>query len=161
MPMTQDRMLRLLEAGEAYEQQYKSLFNAIKYIAQNCHDPETKTRILLQLEIAKDFVYPATTIIMRERLWYQMTSKDNERRKHKMRANRAHDRGTGTLTTVARNIPEYPSMEEMKRIESETNSDLVDFNAAPMPDEGEEITDPLGLVALEEIRKANREKDQK
>lgn len=175
MPITQDRILRLLEAAEEYERKYRMLYNTVKHYCNTpMSDTELSRTLLLQLEIAKDYAFPAIKIISEERLMYNMSYKGNARRKEGMKLYRnklaTQNEHSQRPRPLSRVIPTYPTLAETKS-ELEgliDNSDLIDTVAnltgaaeeADQPDQGEPLHPDL-VRHNEEQERRKREENKK
>lgn len=107
MPISQDRVLKLLEAGEAYREYFFNLHKAMRLICVRSNEFDTATQIAdemrLQLDMAVLRHRDADIVLTEERSNYKHTHAVNTAKRERLRKEREADRLAGVLRTKPRN----------------------------------------------------------
>lgn len=161
MPITQDRVLRLLEAAEAYEKTYTEFRNAMRALATKAPETDLAKAILRQIDLYEETILMATIIIHEERVMYKMTYKENNYRRNLTERKRARGIYQTTVTVTGdpetvltkRRLPtKYTSLSDAKMINNLREGTTKDEDFI-------KNMDPDALRVLEELQKAHREQD--
>jgi len=136
MPITQERMLALVEAGEAHERAWQQLRNALGVIRERVGAGQLDASEALGAvaRYVESFTPASThsTCIALERAHFERTHKRNARAKQKMQAKRLEYAGF-------ENQPRYPEFERQPSESSERLADEILASAEDMAGEFEVV----------------------
>lgn len=187
MPITQDRVKRLLDAGLAREHDFTSLHNAISYIyikATKGEYPDLDSllrELLVELHMTKSLLRPDATLALEENK-YHYTHAINTRRKENMRQLRDNLRTIGLLNTKPRNTEQILQPRTIEQIELDrdnasefipTEADLLEMVNSKAPQKPlidaeedarlgaeREANDPEYAKIMQEIRESRRRRGE-
>lgn len=140
MPIHQDRMKSLLDAAIQREEDFTYLHRAIESILErNLPPQEAITEIAVELRLRRALMKP-DAIIAQELMHYNLTHKDNARKRANMIKLREQQRAMGALNTkprTSRYTYHKPMYEQLAREGNEDIPDTIklsDHPETPAPD---------------------------